>query len=74
MDYKCTDFSDGEDWSAGEKSYTYTFPDSADHYYQFGYKYTLPKQKCNTCEFKKKKKKKKKTKQTKTDTLFHSSR
>ena len=25
MQYFCTDFSDSEDWSAGERSYTYTF-------------------------------------------------
>ena len=25
MQYYCTDFSDSEDWSTGERSYTYTF-------------------------------------------------
>ena len=26
--YRCTEFSVGEDWSAGENSFSYTFPDA----------------------------------------------
>ena len=39
MDYKCTDFSIQEDWSAGEKSYKYTFPEDIHHYYQLNHYY-----------------------------------
>lgn len=37
MRFYCTDFSDQEDWTSGESTLVYTFPESSNHFYQFGY-------------------------------------
>ncbi|XP_076095373.1 uncharacterized protein LOC143066264 [Mytilus galloprovincialis] len=37
MRFYCTDFSDQEDWTSGESTLVYTFPESSNHFYQFGF-------------------------------------
>ncbi|CAC5402582.1 unnamed protein product [Mytilus coruscus] len=38
MEFYCTDFSEDENWTSGENTLRYIFPESKNHWYQFGFK------------------------------------
>lgn len=41
MSYYCTDYSIDEDWSSGERTVVFTFPDTTSNIYHFGYLFTF---------------------------------